>query len=83
MRLWLDSDPLVIVRGEGVTLYDSDGNSYIDGVSSMWCNVHGHNHPHINAAIATQLQKIAHSTLLGLASEQSIILLLTFIFPPF
>jgi adenosylmethionine---8-amino-7-oxononanoate aminotransferase len=72
MRLWLDGDPLVIDRGEGVYLYDTDGNRYIDGVSSLWCNVHGHNHPHINAAIRSQLDKIAHSTFLGLTHEPAI-----------
>jgi len=68
MRQWLAAEPLVIERGDGVKLYDTEGNSYIDGVSSLWCNVHGHNHPHINRAIRNQLDKIAHSTLLGLAS---------------
>ncbi len=72
MQLWLESEPLVIERGEGVYLYDSDGNRYIDGISSLWCNVHGHCHRHINAAICDQLEKIAHSTLLGLASQPSI-----------
>ncbi len=74
MKLWLNDEPLVITRGEGVRLYDSDGKSYIDGVSSLWCNVHGHNHPYINNAIQQQLAKISHSTMLGLASEPSIIL---------
>jgi len=74
MRLWLDDDPLVIARGEGVYLHDTEGNRYIDGVSSLWCNVHGHNHEHINAFIKCQLDKIAHSTMLGLANEPSILL---------
>lgn len=72
MRLWLEDEQLIIERGEGVYLYDTKGYRYIDGVSSLWCNIHGHNHPHINAAISRQLEKIAHSTLLGLASESSI-----------
>ena len=72
MRFWLDNDPLVIERGEGVYLIDTKGNRYIDGVSSLWCNVHGHGHEHINQAIRNQLEKIAHSTLLGLASPPSI-----------
>jgi len=72
MQLWLESEPLVIERGEGVYLYDTEGNCYLDGVSSLWCNVHGHCHRHINAAIREQLDKIAHSTLLGLASPPSI-----------
>lgn len=72
MSLWLDQPPLIIERGEGPYLYDTEGRQYIDGVSSLWCNVHGHNHPHINAAIHQQLDKIAHTTLLGLSSPPAI-----------
>jgi adenosylmethionine-8-amino-7-oxononanoate aminotransferase len=84
MSLWLDDDPLVITAGEGFHLIDSDGNRYLDGVSSLWCNVHGHRVPEIDAAIRAQLDKIAHTTLLGLASEPSIRLAerLTQIAPP-
>lgn len=74
MKLWADSDPLVIVGGEGMYLIDSDGNRYLDGVSSLWCNVHGHRVPEIDAAIQAQLGKIAHTTMLGLASEPAIVL---------
>ncbi len=74
MSLWLEDDPLVIVAGEGMHLIDSDGNRYLDGVSSLWCNIHGHRVREIDQAIRDQLEKIAHSTLLGLASEQSILL---------
>jgi len=74
MKLWLDSDPLVIVGGEGMHLIDSDGNRYLDGVSSLWCNVHGHRVPAIDQAIRTQLDRIAHSTMLGLVSEPAILL---------
>ncbi|HTL29393.1 MAG TPA: adenosylmethionine--8-amino-7-oxononanoate transaminase [Tepidisphaeraceae bacterium] len=74
MSLWLEDDPLVIMAAEGMYLIDSDGNRYLDGVSSLWCNVHGHRVPHIDQAIRNQLDEVAHSTLLGLASEQSIIL---------
>jgi len=72
MRIWQEDEPLVIERGKGVYLYDIQGREYIDGVSSLWCNVHGHGHDHIDAAIRTQLTRIAHSTLLGLASGPSI-----------
>ncbi len=72
MKLWLEDEPVVIDRGEGVYLIDTQGNRYIDGVSSLWCNVHGHNHPVINSHITRQLEKISHSTLLGLASGPSI-----------
>src|SRR6266550_1158694 len=74
MSLWLDSEPLVITRAEGMYLVDSDGNKYLDGVSSLWCNVHGHRVAEIDDAIRGQLDKVAHTTLLGLASEPSILL---------
>ncbi len=62
---WEASDPLVIERGEGVYLFDTAGNRYLDGVSSLWCNVHGHRHPRLDAALLDQVGKMAHSTLLG------------------
>lgn len=74
MQDWLAEEPLVIVRGEGSWLIDSDGNRYLDGVASMWTNVHGHSHPALNKALADQAARLEHSTLLGLASEQSILL---------
>lgn len=74
MKLWLESEPLVITSGDGMYLIDSDGNKYLDGVSSLWCNVHGHRAPEIDEAIRKQLNKIAHSTMLGLASEPAILL---------
>ncbi len=64
--VWNADEPLVIVEGDREFLIDADGHRYIDGVSSMWCNVHGHRHPTIDAAIKTQLDRLAHSTLLGL-----------------
>lgn len=70
--IWEADEPLIIERGEGNYLIDSRGERYFDGVSSLWTNVHGHNHPVINKAIADQLQRIAHTTLLGLASPPSI-----------
>ncbi|MBU4275347.1 MAG: adenosylmethionine--8-amino-7-oxononanoate transaminase [Proteobacteria bacterium] len=66
MKLWPDEPPLVIERGEGNYLIDTEGNRYFDGVSSLWVTVHGHNHPAINQAIAEQLTHLDHSTLLGL-----------------
>src|SRR5687768_14032402 len=76
MRQWLadDHQPLVITAAEGMHLIDSDGNRYLDGVSSLWCNVHGHRVPEIDAAILAQLDKVAHATMLGLASEPAILL---------
>src|SRR5438477_1286419 len=74
MSLWLDSEPLLITRAEGMYLFDSDGNKYLDGVSSLWCNVHGHRVPEIDQAIRDQLDRVAHTTMLGLASEPAILL---------
>jgi adenosylmethionine---8-amino-7-oxononanoate aminotransferase len=65
-RDWCEVDPLVIERAQGTDLIDSDGRRYIDGVSSLWCNVHGHRHPEIDAALRDQLARVAHSTMLGL-----------------
>ncbi len=65
---WCEEEPpLVIEHAEGTNLYDTEGNVYIDGVSSLWCNVHGHRHPEIDQAIAEQLRRVAHSTMLGLS----------------
>src|SRR5689334_2370659 len=74
MKLWLESDPLIITSAEGMYLIDSDGNRYLDGVSSLWCNVHGHRVPQIDAAIRAQLDKVAHTTMLGLANEPASLL---------
>jgi adenosylmethionine-8-amino-7-oxononanoate aminotransferase len=67
-----DEPPLVIDRAEGTTLYDTEGNAFIDGVSSLWCNVHGHRHPVIDAEVRSQLDRVAHSTMLGLTHPAAI-----------
>jgi len=72
MKAWLESEPVVIESGDGFYLVDTEGRRYIDGVSSLWCNVHGHRVKKIDDAIKNQLEKIAHSTLLGLAQTKSI-----------
>src|ERR671924_1794695 len=56
-----------IERAEGFLLVDTDGRRYIDGVSSLWCNVHGHRHPRIDEAVRSQLERVAHTTMLGLS----------------
>src|SRR5687767_4383834 len=83
-REWQGSEAPVIERAEGTNLIDSDGRRYIDGVSSLWCNVHGHRHPHIDAAVRAQLDRVAHSTMLGLTHPPAIELAerLTAIAPP-
>lgn len=65
-------DPLLIERAEGVWLFDDRGRPLLDGVSSMWCNVHGHRHPRIDAAIRDQLDLVAHVTSLGVSSPVAI-----------
>ncbi len=72
MQGWLEEEPLIVDRAEGVYLVDTLGNRYLDGVSSLWCNVHGHQVPELDQAIRDQLGRVAHSTLLGLASTASI-----------
>ncbi len=72
MQSWIESDPLVIERAEGCELVDTEGHRYLDGVSSLWVNVHGHSHPAIDAAIVEQLGRLAHSTFLGLTHPPAI-----------
>ncbi|MEO8843232.1 MAG: adenosylmethionine--8-amino-7-oxononanoate transaminase [Kofleriaceae bacterium] len=67
-----DWAPLVIARGDGNYLFDQAGRKYLDGVSSLWCNVHGHRHPRLDRALRAQLDKLAHSTFLGLTHEPGI-----------
>jgi adenosylmethionine-8-amino-7-oxononanoate aminotransferase len=64
---WSEEEPLVIERAEGSHVIDAAGRRYIDGTSSLWCNVHGHRHPAIDAAVREQLDRVAHSTMLGLS----------------
>jgi adenosylmethionine-8-amino-7-oxononanoate aminotransferase len=71
-RGWCAEEPLIIERAQGCTLYDTDGNAYVDGVSSLWCNVHGHGHPAIDRAVREQLERVAHSTMLGLSHPGAI-----------
>jgi adenosylmethionine-8-amino-7-oxononanoate aminotransferase len=74
MRDWLAREPVVIVEGKGAVLRDVHGREYLDANSSIWTNLHGHNHPAINSAIQRQLKKIAHSSALGFANEPASLL---------
>jgi adenosylmethionine-8-amino-7-oxononanoate aminotransferase len=74
MQEWESEAPIVIERGEGSYLIDTDGNRYLDGVASIWTNVHGHCRKEINAAVKTQVDRLEHSTLLGLANDKSALL---------
>jgi adenosylmethionine-8-amino-7-oxononanoate aminotransferase len=69
MKDWLKREPIVIVEGKGAVLRDVHGREYLDANSSIWTNLHGHQHPKINGAIQQQLKKIAHSSALGFANE--------------
>jgi len=66
-KVWQSIEPLIIERGEGVELIDVQGRRYLDGVSSLWCNVHGHSVPELIAPLQQQAAQLCHSTLLGLS----------------
>jgi adenosylmethionine---8-amino-7-oxononanoate aminotransferase len=72
MKDWLDEKPLVIAEGRDCFIRDIYGNWYLDGVSSLWVNIHGHRRAEIDEAVRDQLDRIAHSTLLGLSNIPSI-----------
>jgi adenosylmethionine-8-amino-7-oxononanoate aminotransferase len=72
MADWLASEPLVITEADGNYLVDAAGRRYLDGVSSLWCNLHGHRRIEIDTAVRAQLDKVAHTTLLGLTSEPAV-----------
>jgi adenosylmethionine---8-amino-7-oxononanoate aminotransferase len=71
-RGWENEEPLIVESADGTDLIDIHGRRYIDGVSSLWCNVHGHRHPRIDAAVREQLDSVAHSTMLGLSHRPAI-----------
>lgn len=72
MQEWEQEEPVIIERGRGSTLFDTAGRAYLDGTSSIWVNVHGHRHPVLDRALKRQLDKIAHSTFLGLSNPPAI-----------
>lgn len=72
MQAWSSDDPLIIERAEGNYLFDVKGDMYFDGTSSLWVTVHGHRKKEIDDAVRSQLEKVAHTTLLGLSSVPSI-----------
>jgi adenosylmethionine---8-amino-7-oxononanoate aminotransferase len=74
MKEWMESPQLVIERGRGIYLYDIQGKEYLDGVSSLWANIHGHLHPRLVEAIRDQLSVLDHSTFLGLANVPAVAL---------
>lgn len=72
MHDWEMEDPLIIERASGCKLIDVDGNEYIDGVSSLWTNVHGHRKEKLDRAVKDQIDRVAHTTMLGLSSVPAI-----------
>jgi adenosylmethionine-8-amino-7-oxononanoate aminotransferase len=74
MQEWEHEIPVIVECGKGPYLIDTDGRKYLDGVSSMWVNVHGHRHPVLDRALRQQLARIAHSTFLGMTNPPAILL---------
>ncbi|MCX5892551.1 MAG: adenosylmethionine--8-amino-7-oxononanoate transaminase [Deltaproteobacteria bacterium] len=74
MQGFREEELLIITRGQGSYLFDLEGNRYLDGVSSLWANLHGHRRPELDRAVTEQLGQVAHSTLLGLAHPPAIVL---------
>lgn len=74
MRDWCapGHEPLILVSGQGAILRDATGREFIDGNSSIWTNIHGHNHPVINQAISAQLDQVAHTSFLGFTNPPAI-----------
>jgi adenosylmethionine---8-amino-7-oxononanoate aminotransferase len=72
MKEWEQEEPVIIERGKGPYLIDTEGRHYLDGTSSIWVNLHGHRHPTLDKALREQLGKVAHSTLLGLSNPPAI-----------
>ncbi|HEY7221293.1 MAG TPA: adenosylmethionine--8-amino-7-oxononanoate transaminase [Candidatus Binatia bacterium] len=67
MQEWMSEDPIIISRADGHYLIDDRGRKYLDGVSSLWCNVHGHRKKSLDDALKEQLERVAQSTFLGLS----------------
>lgn len=74
MKDWLQSEPLMLERGQGSVLYDTRGRAYLDANASIWTNLHGHNHPRLNQALRRQLAKVAHISALGFANPPASLL---------
>lgn len=72
MKDWLTEEPLIIEEAKGCYLKRTDGRWYLDGVSSLWVNVHGHRKKQIDEAIKAQINTVSHSTLLGLSNVPAI-----------
>ncbi len=73
MKVYREEENIIVERGEGVYVYDIYGRKYLDGVASLWCNVHGHNHPKLNKALEEQIRRIAHFTTLGASNVPAVV----------
>ena len=69
---WEKTAPIIVASGKGPYFRAIDGKRYLDGVSSLWVNLHGHRHPALDKAVISQLKKISHSTFLGLSHVPAI-----------
>jgi adenosylmethionine---8-amino-7-oxononanoate aminotransferase len=74
MQEWFAEEPLFIERGDGNYLIDTEGRRYFDGVSSLWCNVHGHRKRELDEALREQIDRVAHTTMLGLGNVPATVL---------
>ena len=74
MRDWAKRESIVLARGKGAVLEDVHGKNFLDANASIWTNLHGHNHPKLNAALQRQLKKVAHTSALGFANEPAALL---------
>ncbi|RJX29291.1 MAG: adenosylmethionine--8-amino-7-oxononanoate transaminase [Desulfurivibrio sp.] len=72
MHDYAERDLLIIDRADGLMLYDLDGRSYFDTISSWWCILHGHNHPTIKMFMHRQLDRLDHVLLAGTSHEAAI-----------
>ncbi|MBU2848263.1 aminotransferase class III-fold pyridoxal phosphate-dependent enzyme, partial [Acidithiobacillus ferriphilus] len=72
MQCYGDDDPWIIERAEGNYVYDTEGHRCLDAIASLWCNIHGHRHPRLDAALIAQIGKVAHSTALGASNPPAI-----------
>lgn len=65
MATYADGAPVIVDRAEGHELIDVNGTRYLDAISSLWVNTLGHHVPELDAAVRDQLDRVAHSTMLG------------------
>lgn len=72
MNDWEKEKTVIVAGGSGSFIEDVEGRRYLDGVSSLWVNIHGHRKKEINDAIKEQIDKISHCTMLGLSNVPAI-----------